>query len=375
MSILDLQHRLMEAGRIRIGQQVPTSGGKTRPAKLDTFRLTSRDRRRIDAAAELWGGEVAEWSSPNGQQWEVVTETTELDILVPPEQMAFSQHYELWSAGGCQRRCDGVTESITDQPCLCDPEERQCNIHTRLSVMLRDLPGLGVWRLDTSGFYAAVELAGAVEIMSLATGAGAVLPARLRLEQRSVKRPNEGVRRFAVPVLDIEVTPGELVSRPQALAAGEERRLLEPVPASLTAPVVPIREQIGQVREVQRRGRADIPATDIEPRTVAEVAEVVAAPSPGVLAQIVALLADEPKESETVPVWEAYLRELFALMHRAGLWGERALHASLAARDFAHVGDMRKAQLIDFTRTAAAKAREGDAVAAAVAMVEENGNA
>ena len=41
MAIVDLQRRLQEIGRIRIGQQVK-SNGKSRPAKLDRFRLTSR---------------------------------------------------------------------------------------------------------------------------------------------------------------------------------------------------------------------------------------------------------------------------------------------------------------------------------------------
>src|SRR5688572_27059153 len=104
MSILELQQRLMEAGRIRIGVQVPTSNGKRRPEKLKTFRLTSRDRRRIDTAAQLYGGKVAAWQSPDGEQWEVVTERDWLPVIVPPADMSFSCHYELWSQGGCQRR-------------------------------------------------------------------------------------------------------------------------------------------------------------------------------------------------------------------------------------------------------------------------------
>src|SRR5882757_8171835 len=154
--IIDLQRRIAEVGRIRIGQQV-TSGKSKRPTKLDTFRLTSANRTRIEQAAKLYGGQPAEWDAPAGKQFEVITEADALNVIVPPSAMAFSQHYELWSGGGCQRRCDGQNESITDGPCLCDPDNRECNIHTRLSVMLRDLPGLGIWRIDTSGYYAAVE--------------------------------------------------------------------------------------------------------------------------------------------------------------------------------------------------------------------------
>src|SRR5690625_704990 len=106
--IIDLQRRIAEIGRIRIGQQVESKGGRSRPAKLDTFRLTSNDPQRIKQAAEVYGGQPREWQSPADKAFEVVTEATALDVMVPPSDMAFSQHYELWSAGGCQRRCDGA---------------------------------------------------------------------------------------------------------------------------------------------------------------------------------------------------------------------------------------------------------------------------
>lgn len=234
--LITLQRRIAEAGRIRIGVQVP-SGRGTRPSKLETFRLTSSDKRRIEQAAEAYGGKVEEWQAPAGRQWQVITERAELDVIVPPADLSFSQHFELWSAGGCQRRCDGQTESLSGSDCLCDPEDRECDIHTRLSVLLRDLPGLGVWRIDTQGYYAAVELAGAVELIRLAAGTR-LLPARLRLDQRSVKRPGENgkpqTRKFAVPVLDLEVSPASLLTGGEGVAllpTLEQRPPLTPVPA------------------------------------------------------------------------------------------------------------------------------------------------
>lgn len=286
MPIIDLQRRLAEIGRIRIGQQVPTNNGKSRPEKLDTFRLTSADKVRIDHAAGIYGGTPQQWQAPAGQQWEVVTQASALDVIVPPSDMAFSQHYELWSAGGCQRRCDGMTEAITQGPCLCDPEQRACDIHTRLSVMLRDLPGLGVWRIDTSGYYAAVELQGAVQVIQVAAGQGRMLPARLRLEQRMVKRTVDGksqTRRFAVPVLDVEVSPGELMARPQTAEVRTPQQAaqldgsarLTPVPASLPAgPSRSVAEQVAEVDrdapQPSRRNAAQaIPETGLRPRTAA----------------------------------------------------------------------------------------------------------
>lgn len=286
--IIDLQRRLAEVGRIRIGQQVASSNGKSRPAKLTTFRLTSADRTRIGHAARLYGGQPGEWEAPSGKQWEVITEADALSVIVPPGDMAFSQHYELWSGGGCQRRCDGRSESISDGPCLCDPDKRECKIHTRLSVMLRDLPGLGVWRIDTSGYYAALELQGAVEVVQMAAGAGQMLPAKLRLEQRMVKRQGEQVKRFAVPVLDIEVSPAQLLGGgaigidgtpgTMAIEAPRQRAVdgaspLTPVPESLPeAPVASIADQASAVRESRRRAQP-IPSTGIKPRTAKQANE------------------------------------------------------------------------------------------------------
>ncbi|MDQ2628265.1 MAG: hypothetical protein M3Y90_14885, partial [Actinomycetota bacterium] len=285
MSIIQLQRRIAEVGRIRIGQQVEVRGGKKRPAKLDTFRLTSPNRTRVEQAARLYGGQVTEWEAPAGQQWECVTQTSALPVIVPPSDLAFSQHFELWSGGGCQRRCDGVTESISDGPCVCNPDNRECSVHTRLSVMLRDLPGLGIWRLDTSGWYAAAELQGAVDVMQMAARAGTMLPAQLRLEQRMVKRGGQ-TRRFPVPVLDVEISPAQLIGgtgMPQLSDPGtvaieaprpvDGRAPLTPVPESVPeAPVASVAEQAAAVKERRPRKNAAQPVarTGIKPRTAAQ---------------------------------------------------------------------------------------------------------
>ncbi len=218
MPILTIQRRLREAGRIRLGHKVVTRSGKTAPAKLESFRFTSRDRAAIEAAAELYGGVTQPWADApdgTGEQWEVFTETNEIDVIIPPGDIALSQWFEFWGKGGCERRCDGVREMIADQPCVCDARgltgRAACSPHTRVNVMLRDLAGLGVWRVESSGVNAAAELAGAVELCSRATAMGRLLPAKLRLEQRSsLGAPGEPAKHFAVPVLDVQVTPDRL---------------------------------------------------------------------------------------------------------------------------------------------------------------------
>lgn len=214
MPILTLQQRSRELGRIRIGQQVPT--GRTnhkdeptyRPEKLDRFRLTSASRPLIERVAELYGGDVREWDNNGSRQFEVITAATRLPVLVPPQPV--SQYFELWSGGGCQRRCDGVTELLKDRPCPCDPdpEQRECKPTTRLNVILRDVEGIGVWRLESHGYYSAVELP---EVAAFLAHAGQYVSAWLSLEQRTAIRDGK-TRRWMVPTLEVDVTPAALLS-------------------------------------------------------------------------------------------------------------------------------------------------------------------
>lgn len=290
MPIVTLQRRLREVGRIRIGETVPTSNGKTRPAKLDHFRLTSRDQQIIEAAAQQYGGTVRPWTAPDGQQWEVKTTVDQMPVVVPPSEMAFSQYFEQWSAGGCKVRCDGEWDYLADKACHCDPEKRACAFHTRLSVMLPDLPGVGLWRLDTSGYYAATELAGVVDLCMAAAQRGQYLPARLRLEQRRVLRDGK-TNKFAVPVLDVDVHPlsltGQRMVGPSDAVGELPVGALTPVPASLPAgPVASIAEQAASVGEprpksVRSNAAEPIPPTGLEPRTASEAAAGEAPPVNG----------------------------------------------------------------------------------------------
>lgn len=209
MPILTLQQRQRELGRIRLGQKV---GAKGRPEKLDRFRFTSPSKALIESVAAAYGGTVQPWNGAGTDQWEVITEARRLPILVPPQPV--SQFFELWSGGGCQRRCDGVTELLTDAACLCgpDPEQRECKPTTRLNVVLRDVHGVGVWRLESHGYYSAVELPQTAAFLASATGQGVYLPAHLALEERVVKRPGQQPNRFVVPTIEVDVTPAQLMS-------------------------------------------------------------------------------------------------------------------------------------------------------------------
>jgi hypothetical protein len=279
MRILDIQQRLQEVGRIRTGATTSAEGGRKRPTKLETFRLTSPNRQVLERAAVLWGGEVKAWQPEGGgpTQWEVVTDTDRLQVAVLPDDRHLFSAYELWSKGGVQRRCDGFTETIGDTPCVCDPDKRECNPTTRLSLVLPDLPGLGVWRLETGSFHAAAELPGAFMLLQQTAQGRLSVPALLRLEQRQKKRDGQ-TRRFAVPVLDITMTIADAL----AVAAGQsvpdtpaelvesEQVALGAAPAALPAPPAQVEEVVIKTVKAETRPKRQtarsapaIPAGDI----------------------------------------------------------------------------------------------------------------
>lgn len=211
MPILDIQSRFRELGRIRTGRKVPTKNHRLRPEKLARFRLTSPWRHLVEQAAERFGGTPAPWDNGGAEEWEVIVEADTLPVVVPPGEI-LEQWYELWTGGGCARRCDGVNQVLAAKPCACpkDPLERQelaadgkaCKPTTRLRVMIPDVSDLGTWRLESHGFHAAAELGGAAGLVEAATRRGAMIPADLRLQAREgVRRPGQQTRKFFVPTL------------------------------------------------------------------------------------------------------------------------------------------------------------------------------
>lgn len=229
MPIIDLQMRMRQLGEIRIGHVVAgtSKAGKayTRPAKLDKFRFTSASREILASVAELYGGDVKPWTPANGgpSEFEVYSTVNRLPVLIPPRN-AVSQWYELYAGSKCQRRCDGQTEQKSDRPCMCDPDDRECSITTRVNVMLRDVPALGQWLLVSKGYNAAVTLPPAAELLAQA---GGYVAGWLGMEEKTAIVKDKPAR-FMVPTLDVEITPaalmaGQITGAPAAVAKGPER--------------------------------------------------------------------------------------------------------------------------------------------------------
>jgi hypothetical protein len=292
--IVNAQRRLVEIGRIRIGNQVETTrqdGTKFKRAnRLETFRFTSRDELRLGQVAQAYGGDVHPWDDHRGQ-WEVYTQAFRLPIVLLCGH-TYSQSYEMWGQPKkrgpvvCLRRCDGVTEELSDSPCLCPDDEleraqlaadgKACKLKTRVNVILADVPGVGCWRLDTDGWYAAGELAGMLDLIDGLGQPGELYPATLRLEWRERKKENATLV-FPVPVVDLDVKVSEL------------------------APIRPLRELgVGGPSSAQQDERRELgPGPDAQ---AAETSPVAAAARLAESAQHARELRDAPRHKKTPPL-------------------------------------------------------------------------
>lgn len=208
------QRRLPLAGRIRSGIRVPKKGGGTRPSWIETFRFTAPARADLDILATLYGGPVEPWSEPKSEhRWQLITEASEIKVVLPPEPLGDGPSYEMWGGKGLARSCDGMTcelqvdgsdgPELVERPCLCrERNVKECKPKLRLSVILPDLPLRGVWRFDTSSDLAADEIPGMVELIMAAQNRG-LTSAILRLERR---QSQGGSHRYVVPALGVPLS-------------------------------------------------------------------------------------------------------------------------------------------------------------------------
>lgn len=281
MPIIDIQRRLTQIGVIRLGRQVPMNGTnrrgeqKMRAEKLDRFRVTSPSQTLIEAVATTYGGTVAPWAGPSGPEFEVITNVTEFAVLIP--QQVIDPNYETWGPGFRSRLCDGAVERMRNQPCLCKwgadshvhefvrgvcgcGVKRECKPTIRASVMLREIPSIGTFKIESHGVNAVAS--GLSSMAETIQNTPLPLPGRLTMELVDKKElANAGTdseklesRKFWVPKLVIDwLTPGQAyggqieaaaraaLSGTQVAIGGQEQR---PALAAAPAAVEPERPAV-----------------------------------------------------------------------------------------------------------------------------------
>ena len=209
VAISNLDRRMPEAGRIRLGERTARA-----MKSLDHLRFTSPRRDLIDQIAEQYGGRVSEWNEPSStspHQFQVTITADLVDVYLVPGGL--NTQYEAWEGGGAARRCDGETCEIPVQtadgydmqpvPCLCRVQNvALCKPHTRMQLILPTIAFAGTWRLETKGWNAAHELPGMYDMISTLASSGQMITAQLGIEQR--QKVNRGRKQhFVVPRLTI----------------------------------------------------------------------------------------------------------------------------------------------------------------------------
>ena len=259
MPMLDVQRRHAEVFRIRIGDK----DDRGNPRKLtDSIRVTSPNRLVVDAFVAVFGGETVGWND----QWQAYLPTTALPVMVLPGQ-SIQQWWEFYKGGVCERRCDGVTETLSGQACVCPAEltvrvadRSACSPMTRISVVCPDVEVVGAGSLVTHGMVAAETLPQAVAIAEGALSRGLMVPAVLRVVEHVGK-----AKRYTVPQLEIvgvsltQLTTGETVT--PAIARSERAQVAPPAPKAIAAapPAAPAKAAAKKAAAPPARQRPPLP--------------------------------------------------------------------------------------------------------------------
>ena len=217
--IASLPRRLPELGRVKDGVKV---AGKGQPKAIDTLRFTSQDPKALAQVAAELGGEVVAYSDPKSTDThELITPVAETRVILPPDPLGGTPMYELYSGGGRERWCDGITCEMwrkgPDGPepyeveCLCAAAgELTCRPTIHLSVILPFTRLGGTWRWTTHSHNAAQELPAMVDAIQSMQAKG-LTRGVLRVDSRT--QTIAGVtRHFKVPVLGVDATADELAS-------------------------------------------------------------------------------------------------------------------------------------------------------------------
>jgi hypothetical protein len=324
---------LTELGRIRAGHRAPNKSGKgTHPASLLHWRVTSKNRGLLEMMAQNpdIGGTVQRWDGAQGVQYELYTTTDTLSVCIPTFKPV-SLSYELWSAAGCQRRCDGMTvercpltPALVGQPCQCPEDDHEraalaaqgkaCHRTLRVWVLLPDVPGVGFWQLTSHGFYAASELLGQFEVWQQSGMQSGIIEGTLRLEHREQKRPGAETLQYVVPVFTTNIT-----LRQMALAAKTQQGFLvqpaESLPPQLSA-AQHAEDIFGPGAGARLLGTPPPPETviDVEPLPPTDIPPSTASPQAiGLRTAIDTLLREQGLEPRKVGNWHRQQAQKYAV--------------------------------------------------------------
>ena len=214
--LLKTMGTLPEVGRIRTG----VKSGKAMKA-IDTFRFTSTSESQLQAIAGIYGGEVEPWhdamaNPPN--QYQLITEASTIKVVCQPNSV--DVQYEMWSKGGRQRACDGEVCEVSipksseyvEQPCMCAAKgQMECRPHTRVNLIIPDIPFSGTWRYESKGMSAAHTYPVMMQIIDQLRANGGLLPVDMTIVDREVRKHGQ-TRKFKVVEFHTQVSVNQMLT-------------------------------------------------------------------------------------------------------------------------------------------------------------------
>ncbi|WP_067935720.1 recombination directionality factor [Alicyclobacillus kakegawensis] len=224
--------RIPRVGKIHLGVRKTNDNGKDYPTAVDYF-VVKPDASTSKAAAKAFHDVYGD-------------KPKEITIAFPsndPEQF-FPQwlssyrggngRYELYCQGDGEvaRRSDGEGGKVQIQ-CL----YRDCPIYQagkckelgRLQFFLPDVPGIGVWQIDTTSFHTTVNLNGSIQMIRALTGGRiAMIPLKLRIVPKVVNPDGKSktVYVLTLGIDDLRLT--DFLKQTPLLAASTPN--VEPIP-------------------------------------------------------------------------------------------------------------------------------------------------
>ena len=221
---LSERERFPRLGKIHLG--LPPSEGKNYPQKTDYFVLP-KDSPGYADLVKLFGDKPKE-----------------LRVMIPAEDVEIwaSQYYKAYDlTHGLVCKGDGTTATrlvdvktqqwpskdavattMLDMPCAgpdCpEYKAKKCGEQMNLQVVIPEVPGLGVWQIDTGSKNSIININSCAKIIKMAFGRLSRIPLTLSLEPAEVKNPENG-KRQTVYVLHLRanVTLAELATSAKAI--------------------------------------------------------------------------------------------------------------------------------------------------------------
>jgi len=302
MPIKDLSEsvRLPRLGKIHLGIKAKNAKGVEYPQKVDHFVLP-KDHSDYTKMVELFG-----------------EEPKELRILIPveDEEQWATQYYKAYNLTyGLVCKGDGEfamrmvdqatgdlpvakkagTVKLQEMPCAgrdCpDYQAKKCHEVMNLKFIIPEVPGLGVWQIDTGSKNSILNINSCARIIKRAFGRVSLIPLRLTFEPIEVNNPEDG-KRQTVYVLNLrtDVTMAQLADQ-----AREQSKMF-----MLEAPDLEAMAEIQVEQDIDDLwGKVEKPPDDVA-IAVDKEPELAPEPAPEAVEPISSPIEDEGSSDELV---------------------------------------------------------------------------